>query len=166
MINTPLGDKCIQTLDLYTYFIYSVIVESSLCYLPLLIMVVVYSMSAFRINRNVITGINKQAEDRRIKQNKRITQMFKKIVLVFFFLVTPLSMFNLIRLYLINYGYERYQENYKTYFKLSHALKAVAHLNFCINPIIYAKTHKKMKKNIFNKFVLLCWDKISIRIFK
>ena len=150
IISTELGDKCIQTLELDIFFIYSVIIECTLCYLPLFLMVVVYSISAFRIKRHVIPGINQQAEDRRNKQNKNLTKMFKNIVLVFFVLITPLSVFKLIRLYEIIYEFERFEENYKIYFKLTQVLKAVAHLNFCVNPIIYSKMHKNMKKHIVN----------------
>ena len=90
--------------------------------------------------------------------------MFKNIVLVFFVLITPLSVFKLIRLYEIIYEFERFEENYKIYFKLTQVLKAVAHLNFCVNPIIYSKMHKNMRKHIVNNAVTLL-DNIS-KMFK
>ena len=152
IVRVSTGDFCYDVWELKAKFIYYAVLQSVSCFLAVIIMVVVYSLSAIRIYRHVMPGDNKKAESRRIKQNKNITRMFGRVVLVFFTLTTPNSVFFFVSAYIGTFRVEVYMREYEKFFYISQALYAVSSLNCCVNPIIYARMHKNMKKS-FNKRV-------------
>ena len=147
IVRISTGDFCYDVWELKEKFIYYAVLQSVSCFLAVIIMVVVYSLSAIRIYRHVMPGDNKKAERRRIKQNKKITRMFGRVVLVFFTLTTPNSVFFFVSAYIGTFRVEVYMREYEKFFYISHALYAVSSLNCCVNPIIYARMHKNMKKS-------------------
>ena len=134
--------------------IYVTVLESASCFLPVLIMVVVYALSSIRINQHVMPGADKKAECQRILQNRNMTRMFSTVVLVFFLLVTPYSVYSLLKKYKV---YR--MKDFETYIYLTHFLHGVSTLNHCVNPFIYARMHRNMKTS-FTKILLACRSSI------
>ena len=144
---TPGGDYCIDVWELKAKFIYYAVLQSVSCFLAVITMVVVYTLSAVRIYQHTLPGSenNKKAECRRMKQNKNITKMFGRIVLVFFTLTTPNSIFFFVQAYIGTFREDLFFKEYKKFFYISQVLYAVSALNCCVNPIIYARMHKNMR---------------------
>lgn len=152
IVKTSKGDFCYDVWELKTKFIYYAIMQSVSCFLAVIIMVIVYSLSALRIYRHVMPGDNKKAECRRLKQNKSITRMFGRVVLVFFALTTPNAIQFFVQAYIGTFREDVFIREYEKIFYIAQILYAVSSINCCVNPIIYARMHKNMRKS-FNKRV-------------
>ena len=155
IIPTPSGESCYDIWKPKVKFVYFAFVQSVSCFAAVIIMVIVYSLSAIRIYRHAIPGDDKSAERRRIKQNRNITKMFGRIVLVFFTLTTPYAVFFFIQAFMGTFRIKVYMEYKEAFYNASLVLYAVSALNCCVNPIIYAKMHRNMKKTFSQRISLL-----------
>ena len=146
---------CYDIWDPKTKFIYFTVVQTISCFLAVFIMIIVYSLSAIRLFRHAaIPGDNKVGTKRRIRQNQRVTRMFGGIVFIFFTLTTPYAISFFVVAYYGTYALEVYFEHEKLFFYMNQLLYAVAALNCCVNPFIYAKMHRNMKRTLWQKITL------------
>ncbi|XP_057303399.1 neuropeptides B/W receptor type 1-like [Hydractinia symbiolongicarpus] len=143
-------------LDRLRRLIYYSVYEGFGCFIPMIIMGIVYTKSVIILNNRQVPGNNKTLEVKRKKQNKRIIKMFGTIVFVFLALTTPYMINVIIVVYYQAYRMKKYLENTEFFFNLNYGLFTLSAFNSCINPFIYARMHHSMKKS-FNKHVSTIW---------
>jgi len=135
-------------------FLYFTVVQSISCFMAVVVMVVVYSLSALRLYRNYMPGDDKVAEIRRTKQNRSVTRMFGGIVFLFFSLTTPYAVCFFVVAYYGTFDSSVYYAHEETFFYTTQLLYAVSAVNCCVNPFVYAKTHRNMKRTLSKQLSL------------
>ena len=133
-------------------FTYYAVLQSFSCFLPIIFMAALYMLCAYKLYSMEMPGDDKRLAVKRKKQNKQIVTMFGAIVLIFFLLTTPYSVYTTVTNYYAVFDFAIYYANRNLYFQLSYALYTIAAFNSCVNPFIYAKMHHNMKKS-FKKHI-------------
>ena len=115
--------------------------------IPLIIMTCSYSTMAYRLKVGEQNHVNNPEAFKHIKnENLRVVKMFITIVCAFFLFTTPYAVFYFTTSYL------RYAKNYDVVsnhsVSVSHGLFVLTLANSCINPIIYARMHSKIREAI------------------
>ena len=126
-------------------------------YIPYIIMVITYYLCARALKANAFKHESNRAMEQRNKQDAKIMRMFIIIVVIFLLLTMP---------YAVLYFYISYMAVYRTtdvntrlHSTLNYTLFAVASANGCVNPVIYAKMHRKINaylRNIIRRLSRWC----------
>lgn len=122
-----------------------------------LVVITVLSVAITRVLRQTAEQAHNDAFALRcIERNRKVFKMFIMIVLAFFLLTMPYSLFYAVGTYLI---YLRPNHtDFNTLNQANYALFVLMVANSCINPIIYAKMHKDV-----NKFSQRLWSRFKCR---
>ena len=115
---------------------------------PLILMATIYIATAIKLNGNRIAYAiaNNRALLYRVKENKRVVKMFLIIVTMFFLLTTPYSVYYFTFIYLSST--RRDQIDIKVLLSWNYGLFVVSIANCCVNPIIYVKFHRDVRRQI------------------
>ena len=131
--------------SMMTDFIYYSLLTVITSVLPLFTLIIVYVMAiqALRFDslkdRNIATRI-------RMEENKRIVIMFIVVVIFFMVLTIPYAIHNVIYTYYAYYDEEKINTNLELFLQLNYYMDAYSSLNNCINPFIYSRMHKVVRK--------------------
>lgn len=126
--------------------IYFSVYECFACFIPAIIMVVVYLQSISKLRSHHIPGNHECLERNRKHKNMQIIKMFGLIVFVFFTLTTPYMVSVFVVIYYMAYDKDFYMQHIELFFNLSYALFILAGFNCCVNPFIYAGMHQDVRK--------------------
>ncbi|XP_057303400.1 C-C chemokine receptor type 1-like [Hydractinia symbiolongicarpus] len=126
--------------------IYFSVYECFACFIPAIIMVVVYLQSISKLRSHHIPGNHACLERNRKHKNMQIIKMFGLIVFVFFTLTTPYMVSVFVVIYYMAYDKDFYTQHIELFFNLSYALFILAGFNCCVNPFIYAGMHQDVRK--------------------
>ena len=114
--------------------------------IPFIIMTATYLATAIELNRNKIKHANNQAMKARVKENKRVVNMFLIVVTSFFFLTAPYAIYYFVSNYLLFVEPNDIDRN--VLLAWNYGLFIVSVLNSCVNPIIYGKMHREVNRQI------------------
>lgn len=137
---------CIDVWDQKLRFLYFTVVQSTSCFIAVVVMVIVYGLSALRLYRRYMPGDDKVAAMRCTKQNRSVTRMFGGIVFLFFLFTTPSAVCVFVVGYYRTFDFSVYYAHDGMFFHTMQFLYAVSAVNCCVNPFVYSKTHPNMKR--------------------
>ena len=129
-------------------FIWVITVHSGSSIIPLIIMLIIYTLCAYKISTMTLPGDDKKMAMKRKKRNTKIIYMFGIIVILFFILTIPYAIFTMISSYHFMYDQHIFITNVTLYFHLTYLLYTISSFNSCTNPFIYAKMHENMKRTL------------------
>ena len=150
--------------DMYYRFIYHTCFQVIGCFLPICVMVVVYSMSIYILKKRIVPGNNQRMLKKRQKQNMHIIKMFGTVVTIFFLLTVPYMIEVEIYNYYLLYKRQVYYENINLFYKVNYGLYTMFSFNCCVNPFIYASMNKNVKRFVRQhvRNLTRCWKKTSV----
>lgn len=147
-------------------FSYFAVIITCTSFIPIFIMIFVYTLSIFKLYRIKVPGDNQHYLAKRVKQNRKIVKMFGTIVAVFFCVTTPYMVCYFIVAVYGTFDPQKYIENGTAFFYANIILYAVASFNCCVNPFIYANMHQNMKATFSTRSILYSIsDKLRINKF-
>ena len=111
-----------------------------------LIMMFVYYFTARSLKASSMKHDNSRAMEQRNRQNAKAVKMFAVVIIVFFLLTVPYGVFYFFATYMFTYRKTSVEVTLlKT---LNHILFVAASANCCVNPLIYAKMHREVKRYV------------------
>ncbi|XP_057305769.1 neuropeptide Y receptor type 4-like [Hydractinia symbiolongicarpus] len=133
----------------FIYFTIFIIVVS---FIPVIVMVIAYTLSAYHLHKRVKIHHNSIATAKRIQQNRRITNMFALIVFVFVVLTTPYWIFVFLYTAIQAFDWTTFQTYNDMLVSLNYSLFTLYAFNSCVNFFIYARMYHSFRK-VFKKFL-------------
>ena len=113
---------------------------------PLAIMVVIYLATAIKLNRSTVALERTQSRLSLLEENKRVFRMFLVVVILYFLLTAPYSVYYFIQAYL--YSALPNKIDRRALGAWNYGLFVVSVLNSCVNPIIYGRMYKEVNRQI------------------
>ena len=132
--------------SIHVYIYYMVYISLS-CFLPAIILFIIYTTSACLLSAKVKSKSKTSIFTEKQRHFKRLSKIVVLISLVFFMLTMPNAIYHFVFMY---YGtFEGIHDNQKkTYQALSYVCHTLSHCNSFINPFIYAGMQKTLKKMV------------------
>ena len=112
--------------------------------IPFLLIIIVYYLTVLALKRSTLRHENNRAMELRNKQNGRVVRMFIIIIMVYFLLTIPYAISNIYGCY-VNFV-DTLNPNRKIINTLTEILAIPASAHNCVNPIIYARMHRDIRK--------------------
>lgn len=141
--------KCMPQWDSVQSFTYYAVYTNLSCFVPALIMVIVYTTSIYKLLQGGIPGDNNRVlNEKRRAQYKRITKMFGTIALMYFLLTTPNMVVHFASSYYGTFHLTTYKQHMKLLVSLTYIFYTLSHCNCAVNPFIYAKMYTNVMKSV------------------
>lgn len=131
-------------------FIYYAVLQCFSCFVPIMIMAVVYTLSTIAIKKKRIPGEYGRLHVRRQKRVQKMTKMFGIIVVVFFVMTTPYLVSFFVAAYYGTFNEKKYLKNIHVLTNINYATYTLMAFNACIDPFIYSIRYKEMSKAFKN----------------
>ena len=127
-------------LDSKAYVLFIGIAFLFIWYIPYIIIIVAYILTARALKANSLKHDNSRAVELRNKQNAKIVKMFVIVVIIFLVLTMPYGIFYFYDSYMIVYASN--DIDFSLHFTLNYVLFILSSANGCVNLVIYAKMHR------------------------
>lgn len=141
---------CFDDWNAHSKFTYYAFIQSLSCFIPMIIMVVVYTLSAREMKQKKVPGENDRLHTRRRKRIQSMTQMFGVIVVIFFLMTTPYMVSSFVVAYYGTFNRQKYAENRDLLVNLQYATYTLMAFNACIDPLIYSVRYNDLRNGFKN----------------
>ena len=121
--------------------------------LPMVILCVLYSRCMKKLRNNKLKYSQNETMKKRADENKRVVKMLSIVVIAFFMLTIPYTLFYMGMSYMVAYAPQHM--NLILILTLNYALSLLTSINSCVNPFIYARMHKEINA-VFKEKLSCC----------
>lgn len=152
------NEICEESWSQQEKFIYYAVMVTCTSFIPMMIMIFVYSISMLKLLRFEIPSCdNRRILAKRLKQNNKILKMFGTIVILFFCITTSHMIIHFIVSIYTSFHPEKvygYNRTFNYAMLISYAFNS---FNHCVNPFVYTNKHpslRKVRKRIFSTITM------------
>ena len=126
---------------------------------PILLIIIVYYLTARALKMNTMRHENNRAMELRNKRNAKIVRMFIIIIMLYFLLTIPHAISYIYGCYV--FFVDTWNSNYEIINTMTYILSIPASANCCVNPIIYARMHRDISKylgSVIQRIKMACFQ--------